>query len=257
VEAIQQGTPYDLVLMDVQMPILDGLEATREIRRLPGQDRLPIVAMTANAFEDDRNACLQAGMNDHLPKPVDPDRLYATLQRWVPERAIPADASLASAGAGAASLPIALAMERATSGAGTPALPSPEEVIAALATMPGVDTTPWVTGGTSARASYVSLLARFAGTHADDATIIRSRVAAGDVARAARTTRTLERVANGLGLLDIELISGRLHVALQGPASPMEIESRVDALDGALARLVRDLRAAGIDPDVPAEPPSS
>ncbi|MGE0315340.1 MAG: response regulator [Lautropia sp.] len=77
---------YDLILMDVQMPELDGLDAAREIRRRSGRG-VPIVAMTAGAFDEDRRACLDAGMNDHVGKPVDPERLYATLLRWLPLRA--------------------------------------------------------------------------------------------------------------------------------------------------------------------------
>ncbi|MET0348280.1 MAG: PAS domain-containing protein, partial [Rhizobacter sp.] len=75
--------PYDLVLMDMQMPVIDGLEATRAIRERLGPS-LPIVAMTANAFAEDRLACLDAGMNDHVAKPVDPSVMYATLLRWLP-----------------------------------------------------------------------------------------------------------------------------------------------------------------------------
>jgi two-component system sensor histidine kinase/response regulator len=74
----------DLVLMDMQMPTLDGLAATRQIRERLGPS-MPIVAMTANAFGDDRQACLAAGMNDHVAKPVDPDILYQTLMRWLPQ----------------------------------------------------------------------------------------------------------------------------------------------------------------------------
>ncbi|KQP43669.1 hypothetical protein ASF44_29305 [Pseudorhodoferax sp. Leaf274] len=81
-----RSRPYDLVLMDVQMPHLDGLEATRRIRREPALAQLPIVAMTANAFPEDRQACLDAGMNEHLAKPVDPRELHAALLRWLPAR---------------------------------------------------------------------------------------------------------------------------------------------------------------------------
>ncbi|EGJ11804.1 MULTISPECIES: response regulator [Rubrivivax] len=75
---------YAAILMDVQMPVLDGLQATREIRARPGGEHVPVIAMTANAFGEDREACLAAGMNDHLPKPVAAERLYTQLLRWLP-----------------------------------------------------------------------------------------------------------------------------------------------------------------------------
>ena len=80
-------TDYDLILMDVQMPVLGGLDATRAIRRLPGRQTTPILAMTANVFAEDRAQCLEAGMNDHVAKPVDPEALFATVLKWLAKRA--------------------------------------------------------------------------------------------------------------------------------------------------------------------------
>ncbi len=77
---------YDLILMDMQMPRMDGLEATRRIRGLPDGSRIPVIAMTANAFADDRERCIAAGMNDFLAKPVEPDTLYTTALKWLESR---------------------------------------------------------------------------------------------------------------------------------------------------------------------------
>jgi two-component system sensor histidine kinase/response regulator len=77
-----QENDYDAVLMDMQMPVMDGIEATRAIRSDPRFKNLPIIAMTANAMAADREQCLKAGMNDHIGKPIDPDQLFSVLLRW-------------------------------------------------------------------------------------------------------------------------------------------------------------------------------
>lgn len=84
---LARQVPYDLILMDLQMPQLNGIEATRAIRALPEHAHTPILAMTANAYNEDRIRCMQAGMNDHAGKPIEPASLYALLHKWLTESA--------------------------------------------------------------------------------------------------------------------------------------------------------------------------
>jgi CheY-like chemotaxis protein len=92
---------FDVVLMDLQMPEMDGYEATHRLRERLGPQDLPIIAMTADALESDQRKCLDAGMNDYVSKPVDPDQLLATLARWIKP----------DPGRGAVALPVRIACE--------------------------------------------------------------------------------------------------------------------------------------------------
>ena len=82
VQAVQ-GRTFDLVLMDMQMPVMDGLQASKEIRTFIGYDELPIVAVTANAMQEGKDESLDAGLNDYITKPIEPQQLLAALRRWI------------------------------------------------------------------------------------------------------------------------------------------------------------------------------
>lgn len=126
-----QQQAYDLVLMDIQMPDMDGLSATRAIRKIPHLKNLPIVAMTAHAMEGDRERSLQAGMQDHLTKPINPDALYAALLHWIAPRPLASRHSAATAAlpaAGAAASALEATAETAPASASS------------IAPLPGIDT---------------------------------------------------------------------------------------------------------------------
>ena len=84
--AMARRTNYDLVLMDVQLPLLDGCEAARQIRRLPLGAGLPIVALTSSVFSDDQTRCREAGMDDFIGRPVDAEELLGVVLRWLDQR---------------------------------------------------------------------------------------------------------------------------------------------------------------------------
>jgi CheY-like chemotaxis protein len=90
VEAIEKQN-YDMVLMDIQMPRMDGLTATEHIRETMKLHELPIIALTAHAMKGDKDKCIAVGMNDYLSKPIDPDELLRTLLKWLVRETIPAE----------------------------------------------------------------------------------------------------------------------------------------------------------------------
>jgi len=96
---LESGRSYDAVLMDVQMPEMDGIEATKRIRQVIPSDKLPIIAMTAHAYEQERQNCFRAGMNDHVAKPVDPATLMHALERWLKPRKADSETTAATSAA--------------------------------------------------------------------------------------------------------------------------------------------------------------
>jgi signal transduction histidine kinase/CheY-like chemotaxis protein/HPt (histidine-containing phosphotransfer) domain-containing protein len=214
VERVLAGTThYDAVLMDVQMPEMDGFQATREIRGHRSARDLPIIAMTAHAMEEERRRCLAAGMNDHIAKPLDPALLIATLRRWVhvsapPPPPLPVPAPPAPPVA-AASAPV---------DGGEPAF----DVAAALDRLGGDEDL------------LHMLIERFCGEFADAGRTLQAHVAGGE-------HRDAERLAHNLAGVASQLEATQVAQA----ARTLELQLRAGETDGAAA--LADRVAAALD----------
>ncbi len=213
---------FDLILMDVRMPVMDGISATRAIRAIPGCERLPIIAMSASAFPEDQRRCLEAGMNAHIPKPVDFGRMRTELARWLPADVLPAMA---------AALPSASASPQAS---GTE---WEIDVAAGLVFFGGRED------------PYHRMLRRFAVLRSGDVGLLRAALTSGNPQQAGRIAHSLKSMAATLGAHGMRAHSAELE-RLIAEGNATAIAAGVHVLDCALRAACAEIALR-----FPADPP--
>jgi signal transduction histidine kinase/CheY-like chemotaxis protein len=220
-----QGLPFDLVLMDVQMPVMDGLTATGLLRGRYSALELPIVAMTANAAPDDRARCQAVGMNDFVAKPIDPAQLWRALLACIPARA----------GLGQASATVQ-----------TPAAPGAEDalqLLPALRSIAGLDVDLGLVCTNHKATFYVGLLNKFVLSHARAIDNVRLALQASDGNKAERIAHTLKGLAGTLGATPLQASALVLEGVLRKRAALQVTQGAMAHTEAALDQLVCALQA--------------
>ncbi|MET0094551.1 MAG: response regulator, partial [Sedimenticola sp.] len=230
---------FDGILMDVQMPVLDGLEATRRIRQDARYRELPIIAMTAEAMENDRVAALDAGMNDYITKPVNVHEMFATMNRWItPE--------VSRAGDEQAALP---RDQR-------PAFVLDEELLTGL---DGIDTRAGLHMAQGNHALYVKLLGMFSEGQKDFAKTFGQLFGSGDPEEATRAAHTLKGVAGNIGARQLQTLARQLELACREDGGAAEVKmllslvskelqqviDSIDRIEGLVAEAIAESETAG------------
>ena len=220
---ITRPEAFDAVLMDIQMPVMDGYAATKEIRKDTRFKALPVIAMTANAMAGDRDKALAAGMNDHVAKPIDVAELFEVLGRWIQ---VPED--------------------RRTQAVGTmETVPGQEE---GLPELPGIDTRAGLARCGGNEVTYRKILHKFRETQAAAPQHIRAALEANDRTTAEREAHTLKGVAGNIGADALQAVARTVEMKIK---QGTDTDAELTTLEETLAALIEDLSVV----TVPASPP--
>jgi len=224
---------YDVVLMDMQMPVMDGITATTQIRKIDALKDIPIIAMTANVMQADVDKCIEAGMNDHLAKPIDPNELFGRLVKWVkPRQAV----ALQEGDSIASNQPAA---RRATK-------ESPDD----LPVIPGLDTALGLRGVMGKKTFYLDMLRMYVENQGEAPARIRQSLTAGDYETAQRLAHTAKGVSGNIGATGVQELAARVEKAIKELDTSETIEQLIASLAAAHGRLITALQRALPAPDM-------
>ena len=226
---MQDPTGYDVVLMDLQMPEMDGYQATARIRAESRFANLPIIAMTAHATVEERQRCLAAGMNDHISKPIDPNALFATVAHYFQP-------------------PVKRGPSRDATTPSQLTRPSPTED-QPLPSVEGLDTSDGLLRVAGNRKLYLKLLRQFVEQQSNAPTRIAECLLAGDHATAERLAHTVKGVAGNLGAGAVQAAAGELEKAISSHGEAAQIEALRERVAVQLDALIGRLR-----PELAGEP---
>jgi CheY-like chemotaxis protein len=215
IEKIQQNH-YDIVLMDMQMPVMDGVSATIKIRKLPRFNHLPIIAMTANAMQQDKEICFAAGMNDHISKPIDPNDLWTALAKWIRPRQSKSNVKITTK--------------------------TPIETVVIPNNIDGLDTELGLRRVLNKHEFYVSILKSFVNTQENAIGQIQTALDLGDSQTALRTAHTLKGLLGNIGALALQEFAGKIETAIKDNAPRETIENEFLQLAPQLTQLIEALK---------------
>ncbi len=215
--------PIDAVLMDLEMPEMDGYTCTRWIRESLGMRDLPIIAMTAHAIDSEREKCLKLGMNDFITKPFEPHDLFSILGRWIKTERLP---------------------ELATGKADQNAIP-PAMDASALPDIEGINASAGLLHCNGNADFFRKLLSKFYNNNLDTADKIRTAMNAGDAEQSRRLAHSLKGVAGNIGAEAVFQQAGVLETGLRNQ-EPAANNLRLDALDQALSQVLEAIKTSGV-----------